>query len=178
MNEKSKGKYKDLNVSFIEVNKKYKINDISFMPIRLSHDTANCFGFVFVNNNEGLAYITDTGFIPLPYLSLLKRMDSIIIEANHDIEMLQNSDRDWSLKQRILSVSGHMSNIMCGEVINNILKEKKLSNIVLAHLSEECNTEQLAVDTVLNAIEGDYVPNIYVAKQHESIPLIEVKEKK
>ena len=176
------GKYDKLNVKYIEANEKYKIKNIAFMPILLSHDTANCFGFVFVSNEdknekECLSYITDTGFIPVPYLSLLSKSDSIIIEANHDIEMLQNSDRDWTLKQRILSVTGHMSNLMCGEVVNKLLKKKKIDNVILAHLSEECNTEELAVDTILNAIDNDYLPTIYVSKQHESLPFINAKGK-
>ena len=177
---KFKDKYSSLNCEFIEANEKYKIKDISFMPLLLSHDTANCFGFVFVSkkDKECLAYITDTGFIPVPYLKLLGRADSIIIESNHDIEMLQNSDRDWTLKQRILSITGHMSNLMCGEIVNNLLKMKKIDNVILAHLSEECNTEQLAVDTVLEKIEGEYIPNIYVAKQQESLPFIEVRNDK
>ncbi len=168
-------KYDKLNVAFIEENKKYKIKDINFMPLLLSHDAACCLGFVFVSDKESLAYITDTGFIPIPYYNILNRVNSLIIESNHDIEMLQNSDRDWSLKQRILSVHGHMSNVMCGEVLNKILKVNKLSNVVLAHLSQECNDEKIAVDTIMSLIEGDYIPKIYVAKQDDSIEMLDVK---
>lgn len=175
MVSKYPGKYEKLDVSFIEENKKYKIKDINFMPLLLSHDTVCCFGFVFVSKGESLAYITDTGFVPIPYYNILNRVDSIIIESNHDIEMLQNSDRDWSLKQRILSVKGHMSNVMCGEVLNKILKKNKLTNIVLAHLSEECNDEKIAIDTIYEMLDGDYIPKIYVAKQDRSLEMINVK---
>lgn len=171
-----KDKISNFVFKFIEANKKYDIEDLSFVPLRLSHDSSSCLGFVFSSNKKTLGYVTDTGFIPLPYINLLKRLDHLIIEANHDIEMLNNSDRDWVLKQRILSVRGHMSNIICGEVINTIIQSKYLKTIVLAHLSEECNTEELAVDTVLGAIEGDYIPKIVVAKQTEALEMFDLED--
>ena len=177
MVNKYPGKYEKINVCFIDANTKYKIKDIMLMPIQLSHDTVSCYGYIFVSNKESLGYITDTGFIPIPYFDILNRLDTIIIESNHDIEMLQNSDRPWVLKQRILSVHGHMSNIMCGEALNKILRTKNLKNVVLAHLSEECNDEKIAIDTILESIEGDYIPNIFVAKQYESLDFLEVKPK-
>ena len=130
--------------------------------------------FIFVCNEKSIAYCTDTGFIPLPYIDILKKVDCFIVEANHDVEMLLQSDRSWYLKNRILSVKGHMSNKICGEVLNNILVSKKLKKVVLAHLSEECNEPELAVDTVLENIENEYIPEIYVAKQNEALPLLEV----
>ena len=84
------------------------------------------------------------------------------------------SDRDWYLKERILSIKGHMSNIICAEIVNKVLESKKVNKIILAHLSEECNEEKLAIDTVLSGIEGDYIPPIYVAYQRKSLPLFEV----
>jgi len=174
MIEKDPSKYEKLPIEFLNANEKYRIKDINFMPLELSHDSADCFGYFFVSCKESLAYLTDTGFVPIPYLSLLNKANSLIIESNHDIEMLQNCDRPWPLKQRILSVNGHMSNLMCGEVLNRILKENKLKNVVLAHISRDCNTEELAIDTVLAQIEGDYIPKIYLAKQDESLEFIEV----
>ena len=88
--------------------------------------------------------------------------------------MLNESDRSWDLKQRILSVRGHMSNYICGQIINTISQEQRLKTVVLAHLSEECNTEELAVDTVIAAIKGDYIPHIQVAKQYEALELTEI----
>lgn len=167
--------YGGLDFKFIEPNNKYNIGSLTFMPLTLSHDTSNCYGFAFREDGKTLVYIADTGFIPIPYIELLKNADHIIIESNHDIKMLNDSDRPYILKQRILSINGHMSNIMCGDILNEILESKKCSMVTLCHLSEECNTEEIAIDTVLEHIRGDYIPTIRVAKQHEALPLTEVK---
>lgn len=169
-----KEKLVGLKISIIEANKKYQIKDIRFLTLRLSHDSACCLGFIFVDDKNSLGYITDTGFLPIPYIDLLKKVDALVIEANHDVEMLHNSDRPWLLKERILSIEGHMSNYISGQVIKTVLTARKLKMLVLAHLSEECNTEELAIDTILNAISGDYLPKILVARQYEATPILEV----
>ena len=164
----------DLKVVFIEPNVKFSIKDLNILPLRLSHDSVSCLGFVLVSNKASMGYITDTGFIPIPYISLLKNVDSLVIESNHDIEMLHSSSRPWILKERILSADGHMSNYICGQVLSSILESKKLKSVVLAHLSEEVNNEDIAVSTVIESIKGDYLPEIYVAKQRERLEFIEV----
>lgn len=163
----------DLKVNYIEPNKTYAIKDLKFFTMNLSHDV-QCLGFIFNNNDRSLGYITDTGFIQLPYINLLKKVDTLIIEANHDIEMLYNSNRHWALKERIYSVKGHMSNYICGQILNTIIQEKKLQQVVLAHLSDECNTEEIAVDTVLELISGEYIPKLFIAKQDIALDFIEV----
>ena len=171
---KNKNSFAGLKVCYIEGNKKYKINDLTFYTMLLSHDCSCCLGYIFINNNESLAYVTDTGFVSIPYINLLKKVDSLIIEANHDVEMLMESDREWYLKERILSIKGHMSNIICAEIVNKVLQTKKVNKIILAHISEECNDEKLAIDTVMNGIEGNYIPRIYVAYQRKALPILEV----
>lgn len=168
--------YKGYDINFIEANKKYKIKDLVFMPLLLSHDVTNCFGYIFIYKKASLAYITDTGFIKTPYIKLLQNVRHIIIEANHDIQMLNDSDRPRELKNRILSIYGHMSNVTCGEVLNKILESKTLEVVTLAHLSEECNTPEIAVDTILEKIDNDYLPSIKVAKQNEAIDMMEISD--
>ena len=159
---------------FIEANKKYRIKDMIIYTLLLSHDTKSCLGYIVSNGINSMAYITDTGFLPIPYIEVLKRVDALVIEANHDIEMLNNSSRPWYLKERILSVKGHMSNVICGQIVNSILSSRKLKVLVLAHLSEECNTEELAIDTVLGSIEQEYLPKLFVARQTKATGLIGV----
>ncbi|HEY8445343.1 MAG TPA: MBL fold metallo-hydrolase [Bacilli bacterium] len=171
-------RYKDqmigMKVIFIEANTKYQIKNLSFLTLRLSHDAASCLGFIFFNQKVSIGYVTDTGFLPLPYIEILKKVDCLVIEANHDVEMLHNSNRPWPLKERILSIKGHMSNYICGQVLNKVLEAKKLKLIILAHLSTECNTEELAVDTILELIETVDLPKIIVAKQDQATGFIEV----
>lgn len=166
--------FSGIKVQYIESNKKYLINDITIFTMELSHDAVNCNGFIFSSGKESLAYVTDTGLVPLVYMKLLSKVDTLIIEANHDIEMLNESNRPWFLKQRILSFKGHLSNITCGEVLNKLLEEKKISQVVLAHLSQECNKEEIAIDTVMSLIEGDYLPKFVIAKQFEALDLMDV----
>lgn len=163
-----------IKVKFIEPNKPFKLKDIKVMALNLQHDAENCYGYIFANKIQALGYCTDTGYIPVPYIDLLRKVNSLIIESNHDVEMLMESNRPWYLKNRILSVKGHMSNKICGELLNKILDDCKLEKIILAHLSEECNTEELAVDTVLENIDKDSIPEMYIAKQWIALPLLEV----
>lgn len=165
-----------LKVKFIEENTKYIIKDLNFLTLKLSHDAASCLGFIFFDNNQSLGYVTDTGFLPIPYIELLKKVDCLIIEANHDVEMLHNSNRPWMLKERIFSVKGHMSNFICGQVLNQVIEAKKLKLAVLAHLSDECNDEEIAIDTIMEAIKIDYLPKIMVAKQNKPTGFLEVKD--
>ena len=175
-----KNKFKDkiasLDIRIIEANNKYTISDTQIFTLKLSHDTQSCLGFIFASNKKSLGYITDTGFLPVPYLELLKKVNHLIIEANHDISMLNDSNRPWIVKQRTLSVEGHMSNYICGQIVKTIMEDGNLSCVVLANLSEECNTEELAVDTVLEALENSSkIPLIKVARQNEAIEMIEIE---
>ena len=163
------------NVFFIEPVSKYKIGDINFVPISLFHDTKNIYGYLFKINNHNIAYITDTGHLLPKYYPLLKKMNVLILESNHDVEMLLNSKRDYRLKQRILSNNGHLSNEQCETILNAVLSDNT-KYLVLAHLSEECNTEELAIKHATNAIKNSNSnTNLLVGKQNEPI-LINLEE--
>lgn len=163
----------NMKVKYIEPNETYFIKDVKIHTLRLSHDVP-CLGFILENGSKSIGHITDTGFLPIPYIENLKHVDSLVIEANHDIEMLYNSQRHWALKERIYSIKGHMSNYICGQILNTVIQEKRVKNVVLAHLSEECNTEEVAIDTILELIVGDYLPTFIIAKQDEALDFIEV----
>ena len=151
---------------------KYEIGDFIVVPITLSHDTNNVFGFLIKAGSDNIAYLTDTGIIDQKYIKLLKQMNYLIIESNHDEEMLINSDRDYTLKRRILSKKGHLSNKQCAGYLKEIINEKT-KVICLAHLSEECNTEDLAIKASIEVINASTnKPALIVAKQHESVVLV------
>ena len=168
--------FNGVKVQFIENDKKYLIENICVFTMKLSHDCKNCNGFIFVSQNDysSFAYISDTGIVPTLYLDLLKKVDAMAIEANHDIEMLNESKRPRFLKDRILSYSGHLSNIACGEFLDKIIQNGKLKQVFLVHLSRECNEEKLAIDTILDLINSDRLPRFYISKQDEALEVIEV----
>lgn len=121
-----------------------EINTLLIKPLNTSHDATNPCGYLIKDNDETLVYITDTGYIKEDTLSICKNPTYLILESNHDISMLIKSNRPARLKSRIMSDVGHLCNedsaIFATYIIGNKTKE-----IVLAHLSEECNTEDKAL---------------------------------
>ena len=164
--------FDELNAYELMGEVKYQIGDLIVVPITLSHDTNNVFGFLIKAGSESLAYLTDTGVIDQKYLKLLRQMNYLIIESNHDEKMLINSDRDYMLKRRILSNQGHLSNKQCANYLKEIINEKT-KVIMLAHLSEECNTEELAIKETKAVLDNSpFDIKLLVARQHESVVLV------
>ncbi len=162
-------------VYFIEEQTKYQINDLVIVPIKVSHDAANCFGFLLKDQNGTYAHITDTGIIKSEYFSLLKGFDTILIEANHDLTLLENSNRPLYLIKRIASNKGHLSNVKCATYLSQIISPKT-KRIILAHLSEECNEPSLAIDEVKKVFLDNLPFELLVANQHTPLEPFEVGE--
>lgn len=124
----------------------FMLGDISITPLKTSHDATNPTGFLFSSGDTTLLYMTDTGYIPSPALERMKNADYYILESNYDVEMLANSNRPQSLKDRIASRVGHLSNVQSANYLSRIVGEKT-KGIYLAHLSEETNTPETAIRT-------------------------------
>ena len=154
--------------------KEYQLGSFLIMPIKASHDSNPTCGFLLKSDNEELVYLTDTGKISKRTFNLIKNKTYYIIESNHDVEMLLNSNRPAILKSRILSYKGHLSNEDSAFYMSNLIGENT-KKIVLAHLSEECNTAEKALDTyhnvfALRKISLDHI-EIKCASQHEVVEL-------
>lgn len=162
----------DCKVFFIEEDSHYNICGIDVYTLKLSHDSKCCLGFIFKENDKQLAYTTDTGYFPTSYLNVISNVDALIIEANHDIEMLKDSSRPPELISRILSPSGHMSNYICYQILKQVSKNIKV--IVLAHISRECNSIDCIVSDIINPLKEEYEGEIYVASQFAATRLIEI----
>ncbi len=158
-------------VVFIDKERKYSFDDIVVVPIELSHDSKNIFGFLIKAENYNIGIITDTGLIPNRYLALLKKMNILFFESNHDIDMLMNSKRPWHLKQRILSVHGHLSNEECANHLKEIISQDTKC-IILSHLSEECNDPALAYQVNYAALGGKNIL-LLTASQDKEISILE-----
>lgn len=130
----------------IEEENSINIGDFTILPLRTSHDANHPLGFAIFNGNEKLLYMTDTGYIPEESIPYMKDATHYIIESNHDVEMLKYSGRPRVLIKRILSKHGHLSNIDSATYISSLIGEHTKS-ITLAHLSEECNTPEVAIST-------------------------------
>ncbi len=123
---------------------KIQIQHMTVTPLALSHDAEHTAGYIFETWQEKLVYITDTGYVKDEYLKLLKGADYIILESNHDSEMLMNTRRPYYVKMRIASDEGHLCNEDCASILDEITTGKTRM-IVLAHISREGNTREKAL---------------------------------
>ena len=129
----------------VYINKPFKIGDFEITPIETSHDATNPCAYLIKDKEESLFYMTDTGVFLDECLPLVKNPTYLVIESNHDIRMLLNTNRTFELKNRIMSDRGHLCNedsaIAAISIIGDNTKE-----ITLAHLSEEANTPEVALE--------------------------------
>jgi len=141
-------------------------------PFSVSHDANNPVGYLIENRGERLVYVTDTGYLSEESLSLVKNADYYIFESNHDLSMLEKSHRPQSLKLRIHGDHGHLSNSESACYMAELLGEKT-KEIVLAHLSEECNTPEVALSCYQRIFAKREIlfdsQHIRCAKQYESV---------
>ena len=121
-------------------------NGFTMIPLKTSHDATNSLGFEFICDEERLIYMTDTGYVSSKNATYMMDADYYIIESNHDVNMLMNTNRPMSLKNRILSDKGHLSNLDSANLMSRLIGGQT-KEIVLAHLSQEANTEELALQT-------------------------------
>lgn len=122
------------------------VKDLVITPLPLSHDANNTVGFLISDGKETLVYITDTGYLKEKVLKLIKGATYYIFESNHDTKMLYESERSAYLIRRIHSDFGHMDNVESATYLASLVSEKT-KEVTLAHLSEECNTPEIALET-------------------------------
>lgn len=153
----------------------FDIKDIHIEVIHASHDTEDSLGYIINNEDKSLVYITDTGYINRKYFDLLSNRNFYIMESNHDVEMLNNGKYPFELRQRILSDKGHLSNYDSAKYLAKFIGDKT-KYILLAHLSEENNTEELAYKTLTDRLnkENEQVDNIIIATQNKETELIKL----
>lgn len=153
----------------------FDIKDIHIEVIHTSHDTEDSLGYIINNEDKSLVYITDTGYINRKYFDLLSNRNLYIMESNHDVEMLNNGKYPFELRQRILSDKGHLSNYDSAKYLAKFIGDKT-KYILLAHLSEENNTEELAYKTLTDRLnkENEQVDNIIIATQNKETKLIKL----
>lgn len=132
----------------IELFEPFTIGDIKITAFPTSHDATNPCGFILEANNEKLTYVTDTGVFLDESKEIASNPDYLIIESNHDIRMLLKTNRPYELKNRIMSEHGHLCNEDSAIAAINLLGPKT-KQIILAHLSEEANTPEIALAAYL-----------------------------
>lgn len=140
----------------------FVVGDIRVVPFNVSHDTAEPVAYAFEKGGRKAAVVTDTGFVSDEIFDNIKDADLLVLEANHERNILLYGRYPYPVKHRILSDLGHLSNEAAAECLVRMLTGlggSKVPRIVLAHLSKENNTPQQALITVRNLLEeaGFYV---------------------
>ena len=139
----------------ISADEKIVIKDLVCNPMRISHDAAEPVAYRIQHGKKRVGIITDLGNYNDYTVESLKGMDALLLEANHDVNMLQVGPYPYYLKQRILGDRGHLSNELSGRLLNELASDR-LRSVCLGHLSKENNLAELAYETVrLEVTMGD-----------------------
>ncbi len=146
----------DRNIRIIENGKKFEIRDFSITPFGIPHDAVSPVGYRFEGDSGIISIATDTGHITKSMLTNMAKSDCVLIEANHDVEMLKNGKYPYPLKKRILSENGHLSNDNAAW-LSTQLAIWGTKKIVLGHLSEQNNTPEKAFDTAKAMLENNKI---------------------
>lgn len=128
-----------------------EIGDICIKPFSIPHDAAEPVGYNFFVHGKKITTATDIGHMDDELLSHIEGNDLLLLESNHDIEMLKVGPYPWPLKKRIMGEHGHLSNEVAAEVIT-YLAERGGKHFILGHLSHENNFPELAYQTTFNAL--------------------------
>ena len=158
-------------VNYFRAGEAFQIGEIAVSPFTIPHDAADPVGFVFSAEGVRLAVATDLGYMPPNVQSQLRRCDLMLLESNHDLEMLRDGPYPWQVKQRVLSRVGHLSNDATAQYLEQTY-DGSATYLILAHLSESNNLPELARIAAERALVSK--PNLLanrllLAGQHEPL---------
>ncbi|MGD0858304.1 MAG: MBL fold metallo-hydrolase [Terracidiphilus sp.] len=159
------------SVEYFQAGQPFEIGDIAVSPFTIPHDAADPVGFVFRAEGVRIAFATDLGYIPPNVKAQLNGVDLLLLESNHDLEMLRDGPYPWQVKQRVLSRVGHLSNEAAAQFLENGY-DGQAAYVILAHLSESNNLPELARVTAERALNGRaslLANRLLLAAQHEPL---------
>ena len=152
-----------------------EVGGLSVLPLGISHDAAEPLGFVFRRGAQCVATATDLGYVPESVCQALGAAQLLLIESNHDEQMLRDGPYPGYLKNRISSNRGHLSNKQCADLLAR-LPQGTLRAVVLAHLSEENNTPDLARQSAAKVLAAQHPQAaLYVASQAHPLPTLRLE---
>lgn len=166
---------REQGISPLVASRSFRVGDMNVTALPVSHDVP-CFGYVVSSGEHSVAVVTDIGVVSLEQMNALSSCGIVMLESNHDVDMLKVNPRyNAMLKRRILSEYGHLSNVDCAAACA-YLAASGVKRFVLAHLSEENNNPELAIATVTGSIESAGVSGVAVtaAKQDAMSGLYEI----
>jgi phosphoribosyl 1,2-cyclic phosphodiesterase len=155
---------------------RFQIGDIEIRPFTIPHDAADPVGFTFRAEGIKASFATDLGYLPVNVRDHLRGSDILVMESNHDVEMLRGGPYPWSVKQRVASNVGHLSNEKLADFFTGDY-DNSAAFVVLAHLSEQNNHPEIArreAEKALGERGGLFQNRVLVATQSEVLPPIEL----
>lgn len=135
----------------VEPGQRIKLDGYGIQAFLKPHDARDPLGFIIEGESERAAFVMDLGHVPPGLISLLRGIERLVFESNHDVEMEKSSGRPWPLILRVLGANGHLSNVQAAQAISEIVTRDN-KEVILAHLSLDCNTSELALETVKNVL--------------------------
>lgn len=167
--KKNIGKIKEENINIISKHKNITIKDMDIFNYSISHDAVDPVGYAIYSGKSKACVATDLGYFSDEVRENTKDADVVLLESNHDVEMLKFGPYPYNLKRRILSNVGHLSNDDCGKAIVT-MTENNCKNIILGHLSKTNNYPDLAYETVVGVLRENKIQlnkdiNISMAKR-------------
>ena len=163
-------------VEFIEAGQRFTVGDIEVTPFAIPHDAVDPIGFVFASGGLKVAVVTDLGYMPELVKHYLHEADALVLESNHDVEMLKVGPYPWHVKQRVMSRTGHLSNHTVSEYLADPEGFDGFPRyLVLAHLSENNNNPDVALISAEEALNRRpshcaFHGQLLIASQHKPLP--------
>jgi phosphoribosyl 1,2-cyclic phosphodiesterase len=158
------------DIHLFETGVPFDYQDVIIHPMSITHDTADPVCFTIDDGKQSLGIVTDLGKMNKLVSTKLRKVDALVLESNHDLDMLKNNKNyPENIKQRIRSNRGHLSNVQSAEAARDVIEHGKLKQLILAHLSENNNTERQSKKTYLRIFKeaGIDLPFSF-AKQYQA----------
>ena len=138
----------ELRAQIFETGHRFPIGGLEVESFPISHDAYDPVGYIVQASGVSVGFLTDLGHVTKATLDRLRLVDALILETNYDPDLLESDlRRPWSAKQRTASRHGHLSNAAAGDVLRELVSPR-LRHVFLAHLSRDCNREELALDAL------------------------------
>lgn len=174
----SMGKVSEANIEYIHANQDFTIKTIRIHPFTIPHDARDPVGYSFFAEDKKITVATDIGHMNDYLYENISGSDLLMLESNHDIDMLENGSYPYVLKRRIRSDHGHLCNNLAGETLASLAKQG-IRRFVIGHLSNENNHPEVAYNTVASHITGNGFTigesvELYVARRDETSKVFEV----
>ncbi len=165
------GKFPELpKAEHFSAGRSFRVGDIEVSPFTIPHDAADPVGFTFRAEGIKIGFATDLGYMPVSVRNHLSGSTVLVMESNHDVEMLRTGPYPWSVKQRVMSRVGHLSNDSLAEFFTSDY-DGSAEYLVLAHLSEQNNHPEIARASAENALrsrQGLWSNRVLLAAQGEA----------